>query len=87
MAMFKLALRTRMAKRCQTVFQRVLVRKKSLNLRKANNMCATCGCMKKKGKATKKGLSPKQSKIAGAAKPTDKIDGKDFKALKKKKGK
>ena len=43
--------------------------------------------MKKKGKATKKGLSPKQSKIAGAAKPTDKIDGKDFKALKKKKGK
>lgn len=37
--------------------------------------------------ATKK-LSPKQKKIAGAAKPTDKITGDDFKALKaKKKGK
>lgn len=83
-----------MAKRCQTVFQRVRVRKKSLNLRKANNMCATCGCMKKKGEPGfgkgakgKKGMSPKQSKLAGAAKPTDKIDGKDFKALKKKKKK
>lgn len=44
-------------------------------------MCATCGC----GKA--KGLSPKQKKIAGAAKPTNKITGADFKALKKKKAK
>jgi hypothetical protein len=34
--------------------------------------------------ATKK-LSPKQKKIASAAKPTDKITGEDFKALKKKK--
>jgi hypothetical protein len=55
-------------------------------------MCATCGCMKKKGEPGfgkgakgKKEMSPKQSKLAGAAKPTDKIDGKDFKALKKKK--
>jgi hypothetical protein len=31
----------------------------------------------------KKSLSPKQKKIAGAAKPTDKITGADFKALKK----
>lgn len=29
-------------------------------------------------------LSPKQKKIAGAAKPTNKITGEDFKALKKK---
>lgn len=31
----------------------------------------------------KKTLTPKQKKIAGAAKPTDKITGADFKALKK----
>jgi hypothetical protein len=43
--------------------------------------------MKKKGKASKKSLSPKQAKLASAAEPKDKIDGKDFKALKKKKGK
>jgi hypothetical protein len=56
-------------------------------------MCAACGCGKKKGepgfgkgpKSAKKGMSPKQAKLAGAAAPTDKIDGKDFKALKKKK--
>lgn len=53
-------------------------------------MCATCGCMKKKGepgygkgKAAKKSMSPKQKKLAGAASPTDKITGADFKALKK----
>jgi hypothetical protein len=39
---------------------------------------------RKKVMATKK-LSPKQMKIAAAAKPTDKITGADFKALKKKK--
>ncbi len=54
-------------------------------------MCAMCGCGKKKGEAGygkgKKSLSPKQKKIAGAAAPTDKIDGKDFKALKAKKKK
>ena len=56
-------------------------------------MCAACGCGKKKGepgfgkgpKSAKKGMSPKQTKLAGAAAPKDKIDGKDFKALKKKK--
>lgn len=32
----------------------------------------------------KKELTPKQKKIAGAAKPVDKISGADFKALKKK---
>jgi hypothetical protein len=47
-------------------------------------MCATCGCGKK---PSKKALSPKQKKIAGAAKPGDKITGADFKALKKKSGK
>ena len=30
----------------------------------------------------KKTLTPKQMKLAGAAKPTDKITGADFKALK-----
>lgn len=35
----------------------------------------------------KKTLTPKQKKIANAAKPTDKITGADFKALKKKKKK
>jgi hypothetical protein len=30
-----------------------------------------------------KSLSPKQMKLAGAAKPTDKITGADFKTLKK----
>jgi hypothetical protein len=35
----------------------------------------------------KKSLTPKQMKIAGAAKPTNKITGADFKALKKKKKK
>jgi hypothetical protein len=35
----------------------------------------------------KKSLTPKQKKIAGAAKPADKITGADFKALKKKKKK
>ena len=44
-------------------------------------MCATCGC------GNKKGLSPKQKKIAGAAKPSNKITGADFKALKSGKGK
>ena len=44
-------------------------------------MCATCGCGKTKGKK----LTPKQKKIAGAAKPGNKITGDDFKALKKKK--
>jgi formate dehydrogenase assembly factor FdhD len=48
-----------------------------------SNMCATCGC----GMKGKKSLSPKQKKIAGAAKPVDKITGADFKALKKKKKK
>ena len=33
----------------------------------------------------KKTLTPKQKKIAGAAKPANKITGADFKALKKKK--
>lgn len=47
-------------------------------------MCATCGCM---GKKSGKKLSPKQSKIAGAAAPKGKITGADFKALKKKSGK
>ena len=53
-------------------------------------MCATCGCMKKKGepgygkgKSAAKGLSPKQKKIAGAANPKNKITGDDFKALKR----
>jgi hypothetical protein len=53
-------------------------------------MCAACGCGKKKGepgygkgKSKKKPLSAKQMKIAGAAKPADKITGEDFKALKK----
>lgn len=58
-------------------------------------MCASCGCMKKKGepgygkgKSAKKSMSPKQKKLAGAANPKDKITGDDFKALKaKKKGK
>lgn len=45
-------------------------------------MCSTCGCM---GSKSKKKLSPKQMKIAGAASPKDKITGADFKALKKKK--
>jgi len=63
---------------------------RELLLRKRERlMCAACGCGKKKGEPGfgkgKKGMSPKQSKLAGAAKPTDKIDGKDFKALKKKK--
>ena len=35
----------------------------------------------------KKSLTPKQMKIANAAKPADKITGADFKALKKKKKK
>ena len=35
----------------------------------------------------KKSLTPKQKKIASAAKPVDKITGADFKALKKKKKK
>ena len=47
-------------------------------------MCATCGCM---GKKTAKKLSPKQAKIAGTAKPKNKITGDDFKALKGKKKK
>jgi hypothetical protein len=47
------------------------------------NMCATCGC----GKGAGKKLSPKQKKIAGAAKPANKITGQDFQALKKKKAK
>ena len=47
-------------------------------------MCATCGCM---GNKKAKKMSPKQSKIAGAAKPKSKITGADFKALKKKSGK
>ena len=34
-----------------------------------------------------KELSPKQKKLAKAAKPNDKITGEDFKALKKKKTK
>jgi len=38
-------------------------------------------------KSGKKSLSPKQMKIAGAAKPANKITGADFKALKKKSGK
>lgn len=44
-------------------------------------MCATCGC----GKKTAKKMSAKQNKIAGAAKPSNKITGDDFKALKAKK--
>lgn len=53
-------------------------------------MCMSCGCNKKKGEAgygkgpKAKSLSPKQKKIAMAAKPKDKITGADFKALKKK---
>jgi hypothetical protein len=39
--------------------------------------------MIKKPLAPKKILTPKQQKIAGAAKPTNKITGADFKALKK----
>jgi hypothetical protein len=54
-------------------------------------MCAVCGCGKKKGEPGfgkgKKAMSAKQSKLAGAAKPKDKITGDDFKALKKKKSK
>jgi hypothetical protein len=54
-------------------------------------MCAACGCGKKKGEPGfgkgKKSMSPKQSKLASAAAPKDKIDGKDFKALKAKKKK
>ncbi len=52
-------------------------------------MCATCGCMGKKTakKAAAKKMSPKQMKIAGAAKPSNKITGDDFKALKAKKKK
>jgi hypothetical protein len=51
-------------------------------------MCATCGCMgkkkpAKKATAKKAPLSPKQQKIAGKAKPTNKITGADFKAMKK----
>jgi hypothetical protein len=51
-------------------------------------MCVACGCGKKKGepgygKGKSKTLSPKQKKIAGKAKPTDKITGDDFKAMKK----
>jgi hypothetical protein len=54
-------------------------------------MCKSCGCGCSKPNckgACKKGtksLSPKQKKIAGAAKPTNKITGDDFKALKSKK--
>ena len=52
-------------------------------------MCMSCGCGLKKGQAgygkgKAKTLSPKQKKIAGAAKPANKITGADFKALKKK---
>lgn len=47
-------------------------------------MCATCGCM---GSKSKKKMSPKQEKLAGAAKPKGRITGADFKALKKKAGK
>ena len=57
-------------------------------------MCVKCRCGKKKGepgygkgKSAAKGLSLKQKKIAGAAKPMDKITGDDFKALKGKKKK
>jgi hypothetical protein len=63
-------------------------------------MCAACGCGKKKGepgfgkgpkskkaapkdKSTKQ-LSPKQKKIAAVAGDKNKIDGADFKALRKK---
>ena len=46
------------------------------------------GKVEKVMKAHKDGkLSPKQKKIAGAAKPANKITGDDFKALKKKKKK
>ena len=46
------------------------------------------GKVEKVMKAHKEGkLSPKQKKIAGAAKPSNKITGDDFKALKKKKKK
>lgn len=47
-------------------------------------MCATCGCMGKKGS---KKLSPKQKKIAGKAGNKKTIDGPDFAALRKKKKK
>jgi len=45
-------------------------------------MCATCGCMGKKGS---KKLSPKQKKIAGKAGNPKKIDAADLAALRKKK--
>jgi len=45
-------------------------------------MCATCGCMGKKGS---KKLSPKQKKIAGKAGNHKKIDAADLAALRKKK--
>ena len=54
-------------------------------------MCKSCGCGCSKPnckgackKTKKKSLSPKQKKIAGAASPTDKITGADFKSLRKK---
>jgi hypothetical protein len=54
-------------------------------------MCAACGCGKKKGqpgygkgKPSAKGLSPKQKKLASVAGDKNKIDGADFKALRKK---
>ena len=47
-------------------------------------MCATCGCGMKGKKSGKKSLSPKQKKIAAVAGNKNKIDGADFKALRKK---
>jgi hypothetical protein len=54
-------------------------------------MCAACGCGKKKGepgygkgKPKGKSLSPKQKNIAAVAGDKNKIDGADFKALRKK---
>lgn len=48
-------------------------------------MCATCGCMGNKKKASAKSLSPKQKKIAGKAGNPKKIDAADLAALRKKK--
>jgi hypothetical protein len=46
--------------------------------------CSTAGCKGACKKSGKKSLSPKQKKIAAVAGDKNKIDGADFKALRKK---
>jgi hypothetical protein len=64
-----------------------------LRERRRNNMCAACGCGKKKGepgfgkgpKKTAKKMSPKQKKLD--VDKDGKLEGSDFAALRKKKKK